>query len=150
MRYMKTLATLSLLVVISATPAQAQSSSRNSGGGGGSVAPPSFPSAPSSGFSNPGQGFPQQPFPQQTMPFGQGTVSPSFNQGSMPIQGQAPGQNAGGPLGVGASELNDQIWTQHDPNSTLMVDHSTWDYLLSRYLVTGLVSAGTAKIDCQR
>ncbi len=141
MRYMKTLATLGLLALISAVPAQAQSSSRNSGGGGGggSVAPPasSFPSAPSSGFSNPSQSFPQQSFPQQTMPFGQGTVSPSFNQGGMPIQGQgAASQNAGGSPGVGASELNDQIWTQHDPNSTRMIDHSAWDYLLSRYVVT--------------
>jgi len=37
---------------------------------------------------------------------------------------------------VPKSNLADAIWSRHDPNSTLSVDHSAWDGFLARYVET--------------
>ncbi len=65
-------------------------------------------------------GTTQQPFQNQ----------PFLNQ-PMSVQ---PGPN--GSPGIPAAQLVDPIFETHDPNSTILVDHSIWDYFLSRYLST--------------
>jgi len=34
---------------------------------------------------------------------------------------------------VAKSKLNSSVWKKHDPNSTIAVDHSTWDAFLAKY-----------------
>ena len=57
--------------------------------------------------------------------------------GPMPQAGSSASGNSS--VGIPESSLVDPIFEINDPNSAHSVDHSTWDYLLSCYMVTDAV-----------
>ena len=58
-------------------------------------------------------------------------------QVAMPQQsGQPSGSGGASSPGIPASALNDPIFAIHDPTSFYTVDHSAWDFFLSRYVTT--------------
>lgn len=132
----------------------------SSGGGGGGQ---SF-SAPAQNFSAPAQNFsaPNQNFSGQS--FGSfngqlyGPTSPSFGspqtgfsgsgstfnqmpqtQQMPPMQSQMNGSGSGSSSpGIQESSLIDPVFEINDPNSRIVVDHSTWNHFLATYLTTGV------------
>lgn len=86
-------------------------------------------------FQDPGTSFsgaPQQ-FSSSPQQFGS---SPQQLPSPMPQQGGAMGNRGSGSVGVPESSLVDPIFQQSNQNSSYVVDHSTWDGFLSKYLVT--------------
>ena len=62
------------------------------------------------------------------------TRLPSSSQQTTPT-GSSAASN-GGAVGVPAAEVNDDVWTIHDPTSNVFVDHSFFDCFLTKYVVT--------------
>lgn len=52
----------------------------------------------------------------------------------MPTQGMPNTGMPGMGMSNSGSQQSQSMWEAHDPNSAIMVDHSSWDYFLSRYL----------------
>ena len=109
------------------------------------------------------QSFPNQSFPNQpgAINFDQPSVIQSQGQfqngsgtvnGSMPSTQQPSSSGSSGSLGIPSSSLVDPIFQINNPGSPIVVNHSTWDWFLSRYLVTdrqGLNRIRYGNVSCQ-
>ena len=118
-------------------------------------------------FATPVTGFDQNVFnqgvPLQSMPLNQGLTTGTipFDQAmpgqaippSQSMPSSAAGQSGGSSsFGIPESSVVDPIFEINDPNSTIVVDHSSWDNFLAKYVSPdsqGLTRVCYRNVSCQ-